>query len=263
MGARYTAYAPPTVAVTDDLGQQGMQNPFTQQAFQSHPLGFSCVYRGTTYYYCRVGSSDIAIGLGVSSAANTTNHLNKAVSAAVAIGGNVVIPTMGATATIADDYKDGVLSVSDATGEGQSRRIASNTAAASAGTPSFTLKDGLTIALVASTSLVTPMRHPHKDVVVAATTIAAPLQGVTVIPLTGTYYGWLASAGYADVLVDASDTLVVGNLASIPAATAGTTGAAGVGNGVVPIAGRVMYISAAGNYATLDLTIRAYSETGI
>ena len=261
MSARYSEYAPPTVAVTDDRGQQGIQSPFTQQSFQSHPLGFSCVYRGVTYYYCQAGAGNIAIGRGCSSAANTANHLNVTVSAAVAIGGNTVIPTMGATATVLNEYKDGILSVNDEAGEGQSRRIASNTAAASAGTVSFVLKDALTIALITS-SQVSAMRHPYKDVVIAATTIAAPLAGVTVIPLTATYFGWLATFGPADVIVDDGDTLVVGNKASIPAATAGDAGAAGVGNGVIPWAGDVMYISATDEYATLDLKIRPYSETG-
>jgi len=262
MGALYSAYAPPTVAVTDDLGQQGIQNPFTQQTFQSHPLGFSCVYRGTTYYYCQAGGSAIAIGLGCTSAAPIANHTNIAASVAVAIGGNIVTPTAGATATTADQYADGWLHVNDADGEGQTRRIASNTAADASGTPAFTLKDALTIALTTS-SEVSVVPHPYKSVIVAATTATADVVGVTVCPLTATYYGWLASYGPASVLVDGSDTVVIGVPVSIPAATAANAGACGVSAVTEPDVGTVMQVNAADEYALINLRIRAYSHVGI
>ncbi len=259
--ANYNRYLAPTTKVKDDLGAI-IQSPFTEQTFQSHALGTPMIYRGTTFYYGSADSTGVGIGLGVTSSAPVTNHLNVTVSAAVAIGGTAIVPTMGATATVLNEYADGVLWVNDVDGQGQCRRIKSNTAAVTSGTPSFVLYDPLTIALTTS-SQITVIRHPLKSMVVAATTLTGAVQGTTVIPITASYWGWFATEGYVAVLVDTGDTLVIGEVASIVAATAADDGAAGVADITSALIGHAPAAGTATEYSLVDLNIRGWRPVAI
>lgn len=83
---------------------------------------------------------------------------------------------------------------------------------------------GLRTAFVATDEL-SVIKNPFRDVVVNPTTQAAMVVGVNVVDVTANYYFWAQFRGICALIVDASDTVVIGE----PIGKAGTAGTAGAG----------------------------------
>ena len=163
--------------------------------------------------------------------AQITDHHNMGVTAyqAYSANGNVpakVTATLGSTAVTANQYAGGFLIVSDATGEGQTLRIASHPAADAAATCAFTLEEGATTAIVPSTSEVSLIPAHGKNVIIAATTVTGAVVGVSLYPVAASSYGFFVSKGVTNCLGDG--TLTVGSSISPSNAVAGA-----VENGVL------------------------------
>lgn len=227
------------------------QDIYEEKSTQLHRLGSKLVLGERIFQYCGNAAVALTAGKMVQSSAPIPNHTNVTVSAAVAIDGKVVTPTMGATAVTANQYADGYMHVNDVTGEGQCYRVKSHPAALSGATCAFTLYDALEAALDA-TSQVTLVANPYKEVIIAPNAaLTAPARGVPLIGVTASYYFWLQTAGPAPVLVQG--TVVIGQ----PVGLGGTAdGACGpIAAFTTDIWGRVMQVNASTEYALIDLRL--------
>ena len=83
---------------------------------------------------------------------------------------------------------------------------------------------GIRTAIVATDEL-SICKNPFRDTVVNPTSQAAMVVGVNLVDVTANYYYWAQFRGIAPLIVDASDTVVVGE----PIGKAGTPGTAGAG----------------------------------
>lgn len=187
---------------------------------QLHNLGtIAETADGRVYRYSKVGASNIAKAKLNVNADLDSNVTNKAVTVASAAGTYVVSFTAGGTQT-QDTYRDGFLTVNDATGEGIQYAVGSH----SGGTAvTVNLKEPIVVALVASTSEVTLKQNTWGGVVISATDQADQPVGVANVDATAAYFVWLQTRGECSVLNDAS-TVTKGLELTISAATAGAVG---------------------------------------
>ena len=111
----------------------------------------------------------------------------------------------------ADQYAGVYLHITDDAGEGHQYRIKSNTAASS-NAVTFTLYDGLVVAVTTDTD-VGVTGGLYYNVVGATAGTDGIIAGVTTRGLTSNYYGWVQTAGVATILADGSiaiyDTLTL------------------------------------------------------
>lgn len=166
---------------------------------QLHVLGsIAETASGRVYRYAKAGASNLVAGNLQVNADLDSNVTNKAVTAASAIGSFSVSFTAGASQTL-DAYKDGFLTVNDATGEGITYAVGGNTSGTAV---TVALKEPITVALVASTSEVTLKKNPWDSVVISATDQADQAVGVPNTAVTAAYYFWAQTRGEAAVLAD-------------------------------------------------------------
>jgi hypothetical protein len=156
---------------------------------------------GRVYRYALAGASDLAPGKVCVAEAIAANHVNKAVSAAAAVGATQVSATLGATAAAANLYQDGMMVVSDDVGEGISYLIASHNAVLSAGVLTANLVDSVKVALTTA-SEVSFHRNPWAGAIISPGAIAHRPIGVPNVTVTAAYYGWLQTGGECAVLAD-------------------------------------------------------------
>ena len=102
----------------------------------------------------------------------------------------------------ANQYAGGYLHITDDAGEGHQYRIKSNTAASS-NAVTFTLYDGLVVAVTTDTDVGVTGSLYH-NVVGATAGTDGVIAGVTTRGLTSNYYGWVQTAGVATILADGS-----------------------------------------------------------
>ena len=165
------------------------------------------------------------------SAAVIADHQNLATTAVQAYSANGNVPakvtaTLGSTAVTANQYAGGFLIVNDATGEGQTLKIASHPAADAAATCAFTLEDGPTTALVAATSEVSLQPADGNAVIIMPTTATGAVFGASLYNVAASAYAFFVTKGVTSVLGDG--TLTIGSAVSCSNAVAGA-----VENGVI------------------------------
>lgn len=202
-------------------------NPQDTQTIQRHPLGAIGFDRiGRRYRYVLNGAVATVKGHLLQSPARDTAFTDMAVQAAAAIGDTQVSVTLGATATTANLFNDGILAVTASTGLGQNFTIKGHTVASGAATCVFQLGEGeAVLTALATSSKVTASRGPYNGVVDSPTTRTGMSVGVSiaVIPATsgGTFgYGWVGVEGLFAVLSDAT-VAAVGEDVSPSTTTAG------------------------------------------
>lgn len=212
---------------------------------------------GREFRFGQAGAVALAHGKLMQSALPVADHTNVAVSAAAAIGATRVSATLGATAAAKDLYKDGYLVVNDATGEGYMYRIKGHAAVDASGVITVQLYEDtpLVVALVASTSEVTLVHNPFKNVLIHASPPTASLAGVTCADLAIGAYGWFQTRGPATVLVQG--TLVIGDLCAPSATVDGAVMPSAALETDGPVVGIVARIAADTEYGVVNLNIAA------
>jgi hypothetical protein len=143
--------------------------------------------------------------------------------------------------------------IEDATGEGQYYKI--QTAAWSTGDTvlSVTLDEPIRVATDA-TSEVSLYPNPWLGIVVAPTTLTGYCVGVATGVITANHYYWAQRCGPCAMVVDADETVLVGEAAGYPA-TIATPGAVGTPEVKDPIWGHFMGVAAAGETALVYLNM--------
>jgi len=159
----------------------------------------------------RYGQFNAAVGAGLVVSQDVSAACaaeSEGTMTAAAVGATEVIVTDNTTlgAATADQFAGGYLHIIDDAGEGHQYRIKSNTAA-STNAVTFTLYDGLVVAVTTDTDVAITGGLYCKLVSARGDTdyIAS---GVTPIAFTSGYYGWVQTGGIATVL--ANGTITVG-----------------------------------------------------
>lgn len=156
----------------------------------------------------KAGGTALDAGKLMQDAAIVANHQNIAVTAYQAYSANGNVPakvtvTLGATAATANQYAGGFVVVNDATGEGQTLRIASHPAADASASLVITLEDGANTALTSSSEVCLIPAH-GKDIIVHPTTTTGAAVGVTLSPIAASAYGFVVTNGLVSCLNDAN-----------------------------------------------------------
>lgn len=159
---------------------------------------------GSLYVYGQAGASNLSAGSLSVAEAKVSGHTNQTVYAAAAVGSKKVQLNTTSTAVTADQYADGYLVVNDATGEGIAYQIAGNGAASGGSPVTIQLYDPITVALVASTSEASLIKHPAKTVI-ESTTLSKAV-GVPNVAVTAAYFAWFQKTGICSVLADGTPT---------------------------------------------------------
>lgn len=250
-GEDYGGYQGVNSNLSGILGPQAMGIETTNfDTTQRHPLGTVALSRdGRVFRYSTAGGAALVAGNVIQGAAPIANHL--ALTAVIeAIGaGSIQDPitvTPGATAGAANLYAEGMLCISDGTGVGYAYRIGGH--AAITASTAFNLfldpDDRITVALDA-TSRYGLHHNPFKNVIIAATTVTAPVVGGAVSVLaantTAQNYGWLQTRGPFPALINGTPGVGIGVVSS--ATTAGAVDVAAVAAEInVRIIGRTMQV---------------------
>lgn len=212
------------MAATLDIVYLAYGEEKRQTTYAEHDLGQLGMHKdGRAYRYIFMDGA-VTAGKLLQCRATTDAHDNDLVTAAAAIGASSVSVTLGATAIVADEYKDGYLYVNDVTGEGQMFKIGTHAAVASSGVFAVPIVDegGVRTALTAS-SQCGLMRNPWKDVIIAPTTFTGHVVGATTVDMADNRYGWAQRTGIANLLI--KGTVIIGGMVQRSNAT--TTDVAG------------------------------------
>jgi hypothetical protein len=181
------------------------QGLYDESSTQQHNIGEKMVLpdgRSFRYVY---SAAAIAAGLVVSQDVSATCVVEvDGKATAAAIGATSVILTDSGTlgSATANQYQGAYLAITDDDGEGIQYRIKSNTAA-STNAVTFTLFDGLVVALTTDSD-VAITGDLWYNVVGATAGTDYIMSGVTVRALQANYYGWVQTTGIALILADGS-----------------------------------------------------------
>ena len=174
---------------------------------------------GRVFRYVENGGTALVAGRLAVAATQTGDHANIDVQAAVAIGDTTVNVTLGGTLTNANDYAEGYLVVHLTPGNGVSYLISGHPAADASATQTLTLAEPIDVALTTSTN-VSLIKNPWKDVVISASDQADMPVGVAVKAIVADESGWVQTRGVCSVLADAAIT--VGDAVTTGASTNGS-----------------------------------------
>lgn len=223
-------------------------------ATQKHKLGTLLRVGERHFRYAKMGAVAGVAGLMYAAPAAVANHKEQVQTGyTIPIGklsGVQVLLTT--TAPTANQYDDGWLLVNKGTGLSQMVQIKSHDLST---TPCLLeLYDALEVA-TAATSEITLTANKYRAVVAVPTARVAACAGVAVCAVTANYYCWLQVKGPAPLVVDTSETVVLGEPVGYPA-TPNVAGACGpVGADTDETWGICMQVGAAAEPALVDLKL--------
>lgn len=182
-----------------------------------------------------------------------------AVAAAVAVGATSFTFTNGSQAISANDFKDGYALIEDDAGEGYLYPLTEHDAVATSGTGTMNLAPGYSIqvALTTNTTVIL-MKNKWKDVIIHPSPATAELVGVMMKPIAANEYGWVQVHGVCPVLTNGTIVIAQQVMASdaVDGAVEDLTLTDGTPNTIDDlIVGRVMAVSANGEYSPIFLTL--------
>ena len=239
---------------------------FTPTADQKYTLGLELDMNdgtGRWFRYCSNSSAAIlAKALMNSSAAldaEAITSTNQGASYTQVAGAETIdiLQTTG-NAWTDDALIDGWMLIGDgSTAMGDMYMIKANKWVTSDTVMRVTLADegGLRNALVAADDIVC-FQNKCANTIVNGTSQVAGVVGVSLADVAKSYYYWAQFRGYTPMLVDASDTIVVGEPAG-KAGTAGTAGGVGLvaNDGTDAVWGTCVYPSTTAECAIIDLML--------
>ena len=234
--------------------------PGTCQAVAAYPLWTKLEARdGRLWRYCKAGGVQLSAGLmGQMPAidAKLENEIQTGHTTNIGDTSITVLVTTGSGLTPAN-LDGGYLVVEDVVGEGHSYKIATATWHTSDTVLTITLDDPIRVATDA-TSEISLYPNVGLGIVVAPTTGTGYRVGVTNGVVTADNYYWAQRRGPCGMVVDAGDTIVVGEVVGKPT-TNGTAGACGVvdydGTNAPQLYGVAMGIAAGGETALIYLDL--------
>ncbi len=202
-----------------------LQGLFEESSTQKHPLGtHRKLSDGREFVYTKMGATaGVAGQVYQTPAVDLANVANVTVANANVGDRTITITpvTIVAGDLVANTFAEGFVFVNTGAANGMAYKIKSHPLLAANTAANFVLYDKLRSAnLVTSTSKVTLVRHPCKDVIAHASPPTSGLVGVCTSPVTANYYVWLQTRGPCAVEVDGT---VVNGDKVIPSANANGT----------------------------------------
>lgn len=184
-----------------NIASQSLYDESATQEMQVGTLGVD--QKGNRYRYVKNGLAALVAGNLLQEPVEDTNFRSMVVQAAAAIGADEVSVTLGGTAVTANLFDEGYLWVESSTGIGQRFNIVSHTVQTSTtGTLTVQLDRPLKVALTTS-SQVTIRKNPYRGVIqYPVTTQTGGAVGVALYAMTASYFGWIQSGGFTNVLFD-------------------------------------------------------------
>lgn len=158
---------------------------------------------GRKFRYAKAGATALVKGHLLQSPARDTAYTDMAVQAVAAIDAKSIEVTLGATATTANQFDEGVLAVSASTGLGQNFTIVGHDVTAGAGVCTFNIDEAILTAL-ATTSKVTANLNPYNKVIDSPTTRTGLTVGVAITAAAISAFTWIGVEGMFAVLSDAT-----------------------------------------------------------
>jgi hypothetical protein len=241
------------------LGSDGIairQGIYEQSLAAKTELGrFMDFEDGRRFRYCRAGALGLTKGLMTMAPAVVSNHKDVVQTGyGIAVGAKDNISVLLAAAPTANQYADGFLMCNKGTGLGQIYRIKKNSAAY---LPCKIWLYDEVITAIAATAEITLTPNKFNGVLVAATTPAGSHVGIPLIDVTGTYYFWAQTRGYAPFLADS--TITTAYVIGEPVGDAETLTVAGSCDGMENVNNAVygicVQIPEASEYGIVDLRL--------
>ena len=180
-------------------------DPYTEGTTQLFPLGTELIWGERAFRYVFMNGA-VTAGKLVQQPAIVANHSQMTATATTAVTtsstSDISVETQGDDDLTLNEYADGYLFVNDADGEGQSWKVKSHPAHDHSDDPSvvITVYDRITTAL-ATTSELTIVLNPYKDVIVAPATETGAVIGATVIDSSDDNYCWVQFKGPKALLI--------------------------------------------------------------
>ena len=208
---------------------------------------------GRDFRLVQAGASALIIGQVQQCPALVANGTGTAIAAA--IGATSLALTISSSTYAAGALTGGffVTYGTVANGGGQNLRIANNTAVTSGTTITITLDDAVQTAITTSANFVL-VPPKYAGVIQMPTTATGSVAGVAINNLAASYYGWIQTKGFANVLIQG--TPAIGTAVACPATTAGacavTSGTTSVPNMNI---GTTLATGTDGRYGPVDLLI--------
>ena len=181
---------------------------------KKHKLGTrAATPDGRVFYYAKVGIAISTAGMIVDAATTftegTDHNMDLTLILAHSVGDTTISLEVPTTDLTKDRYADGYLMFNDGPGEGEVYRIKSHPAhdASDDNTVIITLDepDGIRTALTTATEAQL-VENPYSAVKIidGNGTMETGALGVTTIPMTANYYGWIQTAGIGSVAIGAA-----------------------------------------------------------
>lgn len=196
---------------TEGMATVYQQGLYEESATKKHRLGTIRVLDdGRKFVYCSATAAAIAAGVALSKAQAVQTCTIAAADAAInLIGARTVTLTLTGTPT-AGLYEDGYMVLTAGTGIGEIYKIKSNTAddVPASGRCTFYLYDALKTTHVTATTTVSVYQNPYKSLLInpavanEAATTQETVMGVTVRPVTASYYFWAQTWGLSSLTLD-------------------------------------------------------------
>tara|TARA_Y100000310_G_scaffold145708_1_gene145113 strand:- start:263 stop:1162 length:900 start_codon:yes stop_codon:yes gene_type:complete len=200
---------------TDDISLASA-DPYTQGTAKLFPLGTELVWGERAFRYVFMNGA-VTAGKLVQQPAVVGNHSQMTATATTAVTtsstSEISVETQGDDDFTLNEYADGYLYVNDADGEGQSWKVKSHPAHDHSDDASVvvTVYDRITTAL-ATTSELTIVLNPYKDVIVAPASESGAVLGATVIDMSDDNYGWVQFKGPKAMLISNAVVVTGGNV---------------------------------------------------
>jgi hypothetical protein len=178
---------------------------------------------GRVYRYSLAGGTSLAPGKINVAATVNADATNKTVARTVAAGQYQVVLDAGGT-IVADAYKDGYLTINDATGEGISYAVSGHTGVTGAGEITVQLKEPLVVGLTIDVSEASLTKNPWDSVVISVADQLDMAVGIANHAITNAYYGWVQTRGVCSALAD--ESYAIGQALTIGSSVVGALEAA-------------------------------------
>lgn len=179
--------------------------PHKDSTEQKHPVGTMGITNdGRTYRYAQAAGTALEPGQLCIAPDIEAQHEDRDVNT-FAVGDKSITVSIGSTAITGNEYQEGFVNITDATGQGIMYKIKSCPATAINSDVIIELEEPIVVVAEANTT-VTLYRNKHRDVVVSDGTQADLPVGVPNVEIAANAFGWLQIGGPCSILVDSNDT---------------------------------------------------------
>ena len=205
-------------------------DPFTTITQQQHQLGTLIELADRrAFRFSRSGAAALAAGQIATAPIQKPNHQSVAVQAAVLLGATFVNLTLGATASVDQEYAEGLLVIGGGSGAGRQYRIGQQNPTASAGIQTVVTTDQIQAALTTGSTASLVHNGYNQTVVTTTQTIRPSGVPITLVPATAStpsaglayipQHYWGQTRGVAPVLNDSA--IPLGSTLTLSSTTAG------------------------------------------